>query len=89
LRAEIQHFGNYVSNQWIVHDFYPIDYIPRGVRLTSYDGDATDLPAQVLQEYLDRVSVGEAVVPIDRIYSFDQIVEAHRPWKPAVRKGSW
>jgi NADPH:quinone reductase-like Zn-dependent oxidoreductase len=70
-------FTGMLSNQWIVHDFYPIEYIPRGVRLTSYGGDATDLPTDVLQDYLDRVSAGDAVVPIDHVYSFDEIVEAH------------
>jgi hypothetical protein len=57
-----------LSNQWIVRDFCPIEYIPRGVRLTSYGGDAADLPAQVLQDYLDSVEAGHAVVPIDRLH---------------------
>jgi NADPH:quinone reductase len=60
-----------------VRDFYPIDYIPHGVRLTSYGGDANDLPPRVLQEFLDAVVAGDAVVPIDHVYSMDQIVEAH------------
>jgi NADPH:quinone reductase len=34
-----------VSNQWTVPDFYPIHYIPRGVRLTAYGGGSADLPA--------------------------------------------
>src|SRR3954447_5146260 len=62
-------FTGMLSNQWIVRDFYPIEYIPRGVRLTSYGGDATDLPAHVLQEYLDSVEAGRAVVPIDHVYT--------------------
>jgi len=70
-------FTGMLSSQRIVRDFYPIEYIPRGVRLTSYGGDATDLPAHVLQEYLDSVEAGHAVVPIDRVYTFDQIVDAH------------
>jgi NADPH:quinone reductase-like Zn-dependent oxidoreductase len=55
-----------------------MDYLPRGVRLAAYGGDAGDLPAHVLQEFLDAVSKGEAVVPIDRTYAFDQVVDAHR-----------
>ena len=31
-----------LSNEWIVPDFYPIGYIPRGVRLTGYGGDADE-----------------------------------------------
>jgi NADPH:quinone reductase len=37
-------FTGMLSNQWTVRDFYPIDYLPRGVRLTAYGGDAGDLP---------------------------------------------
>ena len=37
-------FTGLLSNQWTVKDFYPIDYIPAGVRLTAYGGDATDRP---------------------------------------------
>jgi len=70
-------FAGMLSNVWTVRDFYPIDYIPRGVRLTAYGGDAKDLPPRVLQDFLDAVSAGDAVVPIDHVYGFDQIVAAH------------
>ena len=33
-------FTGMLSNQWIVPEFYPIDFIPTGVRLTAYGGDA-------------------------------------------------
>ncbi len=70
-------FTGMLSNQWTVPDFYPIDYLPRGVRLTAYAGDARDLPQHVLQDFLDAVAAGTAVVPIGRVYDFEQIVEAH------------
>jgi NADPH:quinone reductase-like Zn-dependent oxidoreductase len=70
-------FTGMLSNQWRVRDFYPIEYIPRGVRLTSYGGDASDLPPEVLQQFLDAVAAGDAVVPVDHVYRFDEIVEAH------------
>ena len=71
-------FTGMLSNQWTVRDFYPIEYLPRGVRLTAYGGEAADLPPHLLQSFLDRVAAGAAVVPIGRVYRFDQIVEAHR-----------
>ena len=37
-------FTGMLSNEWIVPDFYPNAFIPSGVRLTSYGGDASDLP---------------------------------------------
>ncbi|MEZ5080515.1 MAG: zinc-binding alcohol dehydrogenase family protein [Thermoleophilia bacterium] len=70
-------FTGMLSNQWTVRDFYPIEYLPRGVRLTAYGGDATDLPAEVLQDFLDAVAAGEAHVPIHRVYRLEDIAEAH------------
>jgi NADPH:quinone reductase-like Zn-dependent oxidoreductase len=45
-------FTGLLSNQWTVRDFYPIDYIPAGVRLTAYEGRASDLPREALQRVL-------------------------------------
>lgn len=70
-------FTGMLSNQWTVRDFYPIEYLPRGVRLTAYGGDARDLPPEVLQGFLDDVAAGRAPVPIDRTYRLEQIAEAH------------
>jgi NADPH:quinone reductase len=70
-------FTGMLSNQWTVRDFYPIDYLPHGVQLTAYGGDASDLPPPVLQDFLDAVAAGTVVVPIAHVYRFDQIVEAH------------
>ena len=72
-------FTGMLSNEWVVPEFYPVEYIPRGVRLTAYGGDATDLPPAVLQSFIDAIEGGEATVPIAKIYAnLDQIVEAHR-----------
>ena len=70
-------FTGMLSNQWTVRDFYPIDYLPRGVRLTAYGGDAGDLPAAVLQGFLDDVAAGVATVPIGHVYTLGEIVQAH------------
>lgn len=74
---EVVCFTGMLSNQWTVPDFYPIDYLPRGVRLAAYGGDASDLPPQVLQGFLDDVAAGRAVVPLARSFRLDDIVEAH------------
>lgn len=70
-------FTGMLSNQWTVENFYPIDYLPRGVRLTAYSGDAGDLPADVLQTFLDAVASGQATVPVHRVFTLDQIQQAH------------
>ena len=69
--------AGYLSNEWIVPDFYPAGFLPNGVRLSGYSGDASDLPQPVLQEFLDAIAAGEATVPIARIYTMDEIARAH------------
>jgi NADPH:quinone reductase len=66
-----------LSNQWTVADFYPIEYLPSGVRLTAYGGEAADLPARVLQGFLDAVAAGRLTVPIHRTYALEEIGQAH------------
>jgi hypothetical protein len=41
-------FAGMLSNRWTVEEFYPIDYIPRDVRLAAYRGGAADLPEAIL-----------------------------------------
>jgi NADPH:quinone reductase-like Zn-dependent oxidoreductase len=69
--------AGYLSNEWVVPDFYPAGYIPRGVRLSGYSGDASDLPQPVLQEFLDAVAGGEVTEPNARTYTMDEIATAH------------
>jgi hypothetical protein len=67
-----------LSNRWTVQDFYPIGYLPNGLRLTACSGDAADLPADVLQSFLDDVAAGRITVPVYKVYDgLDQIREAH------------
>ena len=71
-------FTGMLSDQWTIPEFYPMDWLPNGVRLTAYSGEAADLPAEALQDFLDAVAAGEAVVPLGRTYRLDDIVQAHR-----------
>lgn len=70
-------FTGMLSEQWSIPDFYPIDVIPQGVRLTAYSGEAHNLPGTVLQTFLDDVAAGRARVPIDTVYRLDDIRKAH------------
>jgi NADPH2:quinone reductase len=67
-----------LSNQWTLPNFYPTGDIPSGVRLTGYTGDATNLPPEVLQRFLDDVAAGTATVPIGKVLDLEEIQEAHR-----------
>jgi NADPH:quinone reductase-like Zn-dependent oxidoreductase len=80
-------FSGMLSNQWIVQDFYPNAYLPRGVRLAAYGGDASDLPAEALQEFLDAVAADKVTMPIDRVYAFDEIAQAHADMEADRAKG--
>ena len=70
-------FTGMVSNEWVIKDFYPIGYIPSGVRLTAYGGEASDLPQAVLQRYLDAAVDGRLAVPIHQVFELEQIQRAH------------
>ncbi len=69
-------FTGMLSNQWIVEQFYPIDFIPTGVRLTAYGGGAHDLPGNVLAELADAIHRGEVDWPV-KVYTMDEIALAH------------
>ncbi len=70
-------FTGMLSDQWSIPDFYPMDWIPNGVRFTAYSGNASDLTSATLQGFLDAVACGVATVPLGRVYALDEIVQAH------------
>lgn len=70
-------FTGMLSNSWVVKDFYPIDYLPQGVRLTAYSGDAAELPSEVLEELLAAAADDHRLIPLDRVFPLDQIAAAH------------
>lgn len=70
-------FAGMLSNDWIIKDFYPIDYLPKGLRLTAYGGGADDLPAAVLQRFLDRIADGTINLGPATSYRLKDIPKAH------------
>lgn len=70
-------FAGMLSNQWTVPDFYPIDYLPRGVRLSAYGGGSADLPPDVLQRYLDKLAAGTTSLGPILVHALEDIREAH------------
>src|SRR5258708_12171829 len=80
-------FTGMVSDEWTVHEFYPIGYIPTGVRLTAYGGEASDLPRAVLQQYLDDVGAGRVSVAIHRVFKLEEIADAHRTMETNATAG--
>lgn len=70
-------FSGMLSDSWTVPDFYPMDWIPNGVRLTTYAGEAGDLPAEVLQHVLERIESGDLDLLPVHPYPLSEIVRAH------------
>lgn len=71
-------FTGMLSDEWTIPDFYPIGYLPNGVRLTGYGGESSDLPAADFQRYVNLVAEGKLPIRVDRVFAFEEIVEAHR-----------
>ncbi|MCX4429330.1 zinc-binding dehydrogenase [Streptomyces mirabilis] len=60
-------FTGALAGQWTIPDFSPF-MIPGGVRLTSYAGEAADLPADVLAHQLQAIAEGRLNVPVAKVY---------------------
>jgi len=80
-------FTGMLSDQWTIPEFYPMEWLPNGVRLTAYSGEAADLPATALQEFLESAATGRAVIPVGRVYRLDEIVQAHRDMEAGAIQG--
>ena len=69
-------FTGMLSNRWIVEQFYPIEFIPTGVRLTAYGGGAGNLPSDVLSGIASAIHHGELDWPVT-VYAMEDIARAH------------
>lgn len=76
-----------VGDQWSFAEFAPMDAIPTGVSLTTYSGDVSDFMGMPLQQLLDGVAAGTLPVSIGRVFSIDQIAEAHRVMQANEARG--
>jgi len=80
-------FTGMLSDQWTIPEFYPMDWLPNGVRLTAYSGEASDLSSADLQAFVDAVAAGHASVPIGRVYAMEDIAQAHRDMEAGIGGG--
>jgi NADPH:quinone reductase-like Zn-dependent oxidoreductase len=67
-----------VGNQWELRDFSPMAAIPTSVCLTTYSGGVNEFMTAPLQSLVEQVEAGTMRVSIGRVFTIDQIVEAHR-----------
>ena len=67
-----------VGNSWSFDRFSPMEAIPSSVCLTSYDGGIDDFLRTPYQDLVAQITKGTLKVRIGKVFSLDQIVEAHR-----------
>lgn len=67
-----------LGNAWTLKEFTPMGDIPHSVRLTVYTGEAKNLSTSLLQDFVNGVTSGKNKIKIDRTFTIDEIVEAHR-----------
>ncbi|GAA3800351.1 hypothetical protein GCM10022380_17100 [Amycolatopsis tucumanensis] len=65
---------------WLIPAFEPIAMIPTGTRLTAFHSDTVRgaAGAAVLQRVVDQVEAGVLHPHVDRLFSLDDVAEAHR-----------
>ena len=78
-RGIVCHTG-LLGNVWVMDRFEPLEDIPSTVRLTTYHSDTTsaERSTAALQEIVEGVAAGRYRPNVERVFRFDEIVEAHR-----------
>jgi NADPH:quinone reductase-like Zn-dependent oxidoreductase len=80
-------FVGALAGDWTIPDFSPFA-IPTGVRLTSYAGEARDLPADALGRYLSAIEADSLEVVIAGVYpGLDEVAKAHDALESGHRPG--
>ena len=69
-----------VGYAWTFSNFEPMVAIPSTVKLTTFNSETVTAAnsAKALQQIVERVAQGRYRVPLDRVFHFNEIVEAHR-----------
>jgi NADPH:quinone reductase-like Zn-dependent oxidoreductase len=82
-------FVGALSGAWTIPDFDPFT-IPTGVRLTSYAGEAEDLPSEALNQYLHAIEAGTMNVVIADVYQgFEKVADAHHALETRLQPGKY
>jgi NADPH:quinone reductase-like Zn-dependent oxidoreductase len=67
-----------VGDKWAFDHFSPMEVIPTAVSLTTYDGGTEDFMLTPLEDLIEKIAAGQLPVHIGKVFSLDQIVDAHR-----------
>ena len=66
-----------LGGEWEVENFAPGATIPSTTKFTYFSSSATPLSTSALQRYLTGLEDGSYRMPLDRVFAFDDIQEAH------------
>jgi len=69
-----------LGNRWAIPEFEPATAIPTGTKLTAYGSNVINAESATatMQHIVDLVASGALDPNVDRVFAFDEIVEAHR-----------
>jgi NADPH2:quinone reductase len=76
-----------LGGEWTLSEFTPMGDIPSLGKLTVYMGEAANLKKDMLQDFIDAIADGKISLNIDKVFRFDQIVEAHSYMESNMAKG--
>lgn len=66
-----------LGGEWVIPEFAPGAVIPSTTKFTYFSSSATPMPTAALQAYLDGLADGTYRMPLDRVFRFDDIQDAH------------
>ncbi|MGN6127534.1 MAG: zinc-binding dehydrogenase [Humibacter sp.] len=88
-RGGVVCFVGALGGDWTVPDFDPFT-IPTGVRLTSYAGEAHELPADALDRYLKAIEAGTFQTVIAGVYEgLEKVADAHHNLETRHQPGKY
>ena len=66
-----------LGGEWEIENFVPGAVIPSTTKLTYFSSSATPMTTDALRVYLTGLEDGTYRMPLDRVFKFDEIQEAH------------
>ena len=76
-----------LGNEWSMKSFTPMGDIPSLGRLTVYMGESKNLSKELLQEFIDEVEKGSIKLTIDKVFSLNEVSDAHQYMEDNKAKG--
>ena len=78
-----------LGSKWTLENFEPLEDIPSTIKLTVYNSETITAAnsSKALEHILDKVVKGQYQVNMDKVFRFEEIVEAHHYMEENRAKG--